>query len=500
MKNTNSLLCLTFVLLLLVTNIRLFATTIHVPSQIQTIQEAIDISLNGDTILVASGTYSGVGNYDIDFSGKKIVLKSANGASNTIIDCMSIGRGFNFQSNEDSTAILDGFTIQNGFATDEYGNGGGIFCFWSSPLIKNCRIINNSSERGGGISFISSNAIIRDCIINFNNSNWAGGINLSSASVEIYNSEISYNTATYEGGISVTMNSTLTINDCSINNNTSQGEAIDIYYGSNVNMKNCYVQNNTAIGIYITNGSSLNMSNCLVSDNLSDGLRATNADQINIVNSSVVFNNNWGIFSMNSTFNIKNSILYGNLNEQIYLQSAPLPFIEYTNIENRLSGGIVGNINWGDGNMDVYPDFVDTLSKNYRLLPISLCNAAGTLIGAPSNDLDYNVRPLPTGTNPDIGAFEVDQSIISIFESSLESTLKIYPNPFSNHTTLQVNKTLKDATLSIYNSVGHLSKRITNINEQTITLQRDNLPVGLYFIELTDDNNMSISKKLIITN
>lgn len=92
----------------------IFATVINVPAQFSTIQAAINSSTNGDTVLVADGTYTGTGNYDIDFSGKRILLISQNGAPNTIIDCMNNGRGIYFQSSEDTTAIVDGFTIKNG--------------------------------------------------------------------------------------------------------------------------------------------------------------------------------------------------------------------------------------------------------------------------------------------------------------------------------------------------------------------------------------------------
>jgi len=76
--------------------------------------------------------------------------------------------------------------------------------------------------------------------------------------------------------------------------------------------------------------------------------------------------------------------------------------------------------------------------------------------------------------------------------------INVYPNPFSSSTILKANENLKDATLTIYNSLGQLVKQIKNISGQTITLHRDNLPSGLYFIRLTQDNKVIKADKLII--
>jgi len=59
-----------------------FANTIHVPKDQPTIQKGISAAVNGDTVLVSSGTYR----ENIDFSGKAITVTSVRGAAATIID------------------------------------------------------------------------------------------------------------------------------------------------------------------------------------------------------------------------------------------------------------------------------------------------------------------------------------------------------------------------------------------------------------------------------
>ena len=52
------------------------ATTIHVPADSATIQAGINGTVDGDTVLIADGTYIGEGNRDNDFLGKAIVVMS----------------------------------------------------------------------------------------------------------------------------------------------------------------------------------------------------------------------------------------------------------------------------------------------------------------------------------------------------------------------------------------------------------------------------------------
>ncbi len=185
-----------------------YAAVIRVPDDQPTIQAGIDAASDGDTVLVADGTYTGSGNKNLDFKGKAITVKSDSGAENCIIDCENDGRGFYFHSGETETSVVDGFTIRNGNTGDIYpdNRGGGIRCNNSSPTIINNIFKNNSAPGhkgyGGGISCFSSSPIISNNTIITNHASWnAGGIVCwDNSSPTIENNIIIDNSADYGGG------------------------------------------------------------------------------------------------------------------------------------------------------------------------------------------------------------------------------------------------------------------------------------------------------------
>ncbi len=139
------------------------------------IQEAINVALVGDEVVLRDGTYTGDGNRDLDYIGKAIAVRSESGKPSTCtIDCQGNSgaphRGFYFHSGETSEAVVFGLTIANGYANGSSpagAYGGGILCVASSPTVANCTFKDNkvwaAPSVGGGISCINSAATIRNC-------------------------------------------------------------------------------------------------------------------------------------------------------------------------------------------------------------------------------------------------------------------------------------------------------------------------------------------------
>src|SRR5437899_321870 len=87
--------------------------TIHVPLNQPGIQAGIDAAANGDTVLVASGTYF----ENINFHGKAITVTSEQGPGVTVIDGGARDSVVTLVSGEGPSSMLSGFTVQNGLST-----------------------------------------------------------------------------------------------------------------------------------------------------------------------------------------------------------------------------------------------------------------------------------------------------------------------------------------------------------------------------------------------
>jgi parallel beta-helix repeat protein/predicted outer membrane repeat protein len=193
-----------------------------VPGDFPSIQLAIGsaTTADGDTIVVAPGTYVET----IDFLGKTIVVRSAQGPSVTTLDGSGNGSVVTFQSGEGPDSVLQGFTIRGGSADIGGGirivggasptvadcavsgntatlRGGGIYAA-GSPTIHNCRIGANAAETGGGMYIVGGKLTIINCTFSGNVATGSGGgIYSIGATPVLFNCTLSENSASFTGGI-----------------------------------------------------------------------------------------------------------------------------------------------------------------------------------------------------------------------------------------------------------------------------------------------------------
>lgn len=211
-----------------------FASVINIPDDYDTIQMGIVFAANGDTVLVADGTYSGDGNVNIDFYGKAITLL-AYGAT---ISAGPAARAFNIHTQEDTTTVIDGFTISDSGA--ETAEGGAIRILENSAVkLKNCIFSTNNSVQNGGAIFIDSGfAFIENSTFNDNGSytSEGGAIYAKDSKVIIHNSIFDHNYARSNGAAIFGSNLVLEIYSTDFNDNKFDSQSYNsgaIYFSNN---------------------------------------------------------------------------------------------------------------------------------------------------------------------------------------------------------------------------------------------------------------------------
>jgi len=166
-----------------------------------TIQAAIDSCTHGDTIVVADGVYTGDGNRELHFSGRRrIVLRSENGPQWSIIDCAADvsmpRRAMTFDDDGDSTIVVDGLTIRGGYGPLFSGSnsGGGMLFDNASPTIKNCVFTDNTATMGGGVMIYQASPRFSNCTFVENSADYGSAITLySQATATVENCLAAFN-------------------------------------------------------------------------------------------------------------------------------------------------------------------------------------------------------------------------------------------------------------------------------------------------------------------
>ena len=259
-KNTLRLLAVSSVILLAGTMATVAgAADIHVPGDYPTIQAGLNAAVDGDTVIVADGVWAGAGNRDLVFSGREVLVTSANGPENCTIDCEGSEtephRAFIFETGEGPLSLVQGFTITGGYAD----RGGAIISDGTSPTILDCVITGNIAEaRGGGISchyasaaVISGCSIVGNTVLGSGTNYGGGGVSLiHQCDVRMQDCRVESNSGWYGGGIKNRSGCDLVLENCIISGNQAErgGGYAGISY-SDAYIANCLIVGNSSADV-----------------------------------------------------------------------------------------------------------------------------------------------------------------------------------------------------------------------------------------------------------
>lgn len=249
------------------------AAILNVPQDYPTIQNAIDAAVDGDTVQIAPGHYSGTGFAELNFNGKAITVTSMDGPDTCVVYAPAKRWGVLFESNETSDSVITGITFSTikgaafyikgssptihnckalycdqGVYSDGLAGAGddanpvitgtefsfsryeGAEFYFSSPVVRDCVILQNGDT---GISIRNAyNTEFTHCLISGNGSGWnAGGFSASTGSGRLAYCTIAENIGGSGGGIVIACDGDYEMVNCIICDNIAeQGEQIFLDY------------------------------------------------------------------------------------------------------------------------------------------------------------------------------------------------------------------------------------------------------------------------------
>ena len=446
-----------------------------------TIQKAIDVSSDGDTVRLFTGEYV----ESFDFLSKQIVFESradelGNDAitKQTIISVGPLG-GSCIELVGQSAANVE---IKNmTFSGGQSQIGGGIYIENSSPKLSGILVENNTAEVGGGLYINQSNVELSDVIIFNNGSNFGGGIYATGSSVKIVNALLDSNLAYWGAGI-YSEDSNFDIEKSDLKRNYALIEGGALYQSGNSSLlSECTVSNNTGLdfgGALVSYNGLLDIQNCTIAGNVSNYGSAINLRE--------------------AALQIKNSIIWENGENSIYISSGNQSSMVTINYSNLYGGqGYISEnpnliINWGVGNFDIDPLFCNPSSGDFTLQENSSCLFASDSSGF-------------------IGALEQTCSqqlgIINNLLPSHYSLFQNYPNPFNPSTTIRYRLSKEEiVNLSIFALSGILITELVNDyvskGEHSVTWNgldqsKNKCASGFYLYRLSVGDKVSTMKMIL---
>jgi hypothetical protein len=437
--------------------------TLNVPTNFDTIQDAIDVAVDGDSVVVAPGRYL----ERIDLLGKAIIVRSSAGPTLTTIDAASTGPVVRCTSDEGSATVLRGFTITGGsgsvdgndqsfgggllvchasprvidciFTVNAANFGAGIFCEGGGTQVVDCEFSGNvAGDTGGGVRCEGGETLLLDCVFNLNSAQVGGAVGLLDDGSRLVGCTFLGNLATAGGAVHV-RDSTVEISGCFFEANVAiNGGGFLADQGAPVVSRSTFVGNvaSSRGGGVHNNNTDVVIANSLLTGNRTDGLGGaawnSNSDAwfVNCVMSGNLALLGGGLANdSGGNVLVYNSALSGNaasLGGGIHNSLATVPTILNAIVWGNVGGAIVGDatVEYSDVEggfvganvVDVDPMFVDsdglddelgTPDDDLRLAAgSSLIDAAANFLVAPdAADIDGDgdtsePTPLDLDDNP----------------------------------------------------------------------------------------------------
>lgn len=259
------------------------------------LQAALGTASSGDEVWVAAGTYrptsgtsrsvsfqmeTGLAIYG-GFAGTEAALTDRDPKANLTVLSGDIGTEGNqadnsyhvvAANNADGTAVLDGFTVRDGNASEYLANdGGGMYVSGGSPSVTNVIFSGNlAADRGGGLAVgVGASVTVTDTAFTDNHSGQGGGMDAtdgsmwSPASSTLTNVTFTGNTASrFGGGLAAggrlrLTNATITENRAVSGGGLAVGEADFVPDSDNAVLTNITVVGNTGGGLEVFTGDPL---------------------------------------------------------------------------------------------------------------------------------------------------------------------------------------------------------------------------------------------------
>jgi hypothetical protein len=293
----------------------------------ESVQDALDAARDGDTVLVARGTYALMRKLDINLQASKgdptpyknLTIRSEDGPDETVLLLAGPGQGavMAFRSGEDETTLLTGFTVAALPGVDIFRIDI-LEIINSSPRIENCRL-TGATDDGVSIvgncspTFIStvveenkdagvdcgegSSPDFIECTVS---RNAGAGLFCRSAVVSARDSEFVRNGAS---GIYVRLDAVVSLQSCSLmENDAFRGGAVDCR-GASAVLVDCHLSENTAReggAVFAGDASQVRLDHCTLIENegaVSGGAVFADARADVDIESSILWTNRGGSLS-----------------------------------------------------------------------------------------------------------------------------------------------------------------------------------------------------------